>query len=219
MGLLKKSGAICDPLTHSCRSFLEKLTNPWCKSWFLRPQLMKFNKKERQRILDAPEFQNLWERRVYYWYLAEPEGLKDERNQSHRSTTLPVKAVLTALFYYFPSVFTVAAKQWMYELMQKKGWTLYEPVENGGKIHPIKRKPPSSFLSLKTRVQKIRKKAQSDYSYDKNKGMSHEQILASRGITETDLKWAINAHKNFVFDPETRTTNDIFEPEKTTNWE
>jgi hypothetical protein len=107
----------------------------------------------------------------------------------------------------------------MYELMQKNGWTLYEPVENGRKVYLRKRKPPSSFLSLKTRVEKIRKKAQSDYSYDRNKGMPHEQILASRGITETDLKWANNAHKNFAFDPTTRTTTDIFEPEKTTNWE
>jgi len=218
MRLCTSNGVISNPITHLDKAFLERLLKVFGKAWFVRPQLIKFNKRERARLLDAPEFQNIWERRVYYWYLAQPKGLKDERNQPHRSTTLPVNTVLTALFHFSPSVFTVEAKQWMYELMQKKGWTLYEPVETDGKVHRRKRNPPSSFLSLKTRVHKIRKKAQSDYSYDRKKGMTHEQILSARGITETDLKWANNAHKNFVFDPETRTTNDIFEPEKTPNW-
>lgn len=107
----------------------------------------------------------------------------------------------------------------MYELMQKKSWKLYEPIEIGGKVLRRKRKPPSSFLSLKTRVQNIRNNAQSHRSYLKKKGMTHEQILKERGITETDLKWMNKVHRKFVYDPNTRTTEDIFEPENIPNWE
>lgn len=204
-------GVLSNPLTHLDKLFLEKISKIWGIAWFIRMMLVKYNKHERLRLLDAPKFIIAWERRVYYWYLTYYEGHKDECNQFYPSTTLPVKTVLIELLYYFPGVYTPEAKQWIHELMRIKGMTLYEPVEQNGKVHRRKRKPPAAFIRIKKRVEEIRKAAHKDRSYSKRKGDSIEVIMEKRGLNPTDHSPFMNTHRKSSINPEIRAPEDIFD--------
>ena len=198
------------PLAARDMIFLELLEKFWAKSWFLRPQIKRFSSKERIRLMDAPELQHNWERRVFYWYLGQPEGIKDERNQFHDFTKLPVKTVLIALYYFYPKLFSQSDSGYMEDWKRTKTLRLYIPVELGGKWSRKKRTVPASLQRLKERVIHIRKMAQRDKSRFKKDGISQDEILEKRGIQKTDLSGFMKTERNISYDLTTGLPDDYF---------
>lgn len=200
---------LCNPLSMRDLIFIERLEKFWARSWFIRPQIMRFNTAERVRLMDAPELQHTWERRVYYWYLGQTEGIKDERSQFHNFTILPIKTVIIALYNFYPKLFCQEETDYIEKWKCTKNLTLFVPIEvNNGQWSRKKRAMPAPLLRKKESIIKIRKMAQRDLSKFVKQGISRQEILEKRGITETNLDRYRKTHKNFSFDPNTGFTDD-----------
>lgn len=200
---------LSDPLTERDKIFIESLEKFWAKAWFLRPQIKRFKTTERVRLMDAPELQNTWERRVYYWYLGQTEGIRDERNQFHTFTTLPIKTIIIALYSFYPKLFCQKEAEYLEKWKCTKNLTLFVPIEvNDGKWSRKKRPMPTPLLRKKERIIKIRKMAQRDLSKYTKQGLSRQDILEKRGITKTNLDIFRKSYRNFSFDPNTGFTDD-----------
>jgi hypothetical protein len=208
----QRENILGNPLSQSDMIFLERLKKFWSKSWFLRPQIKRFGTKERIRLLDAPELQHNWERRVYYWYLGQPEGIKDERSQFHDFTMLPVKTVMIALYYFYPRLFSQSDTDYMEEWKKTKRLSVFDPFEINGKWARKERTMPVSLNQIKNRIIYIRKMAQRDKSRFKKKGISHDEILELRGIKKTDLSGFMNTERNISYNLATGLPDDYFAP-------
>jgi hypothetical protein len=201
------------PLTDRDKIFLEILDKFWAKAWFIRPQIKRFKTTERVRLMDAPELHNTWERRVYYWYLGQPEGIKDERGQFHNFRTLPIKTVIIALYSYYPKLFSQEETEYLEKWKCTKNLTLFVPIKvSDGRWSRKKRLMPIRLLHKKERILKIRKIAQRDLSRYTKQGLSRQDILEKRGITITDLEKFKKTYKNFTFNAKTGLPDNQFEP-------
>lgn len=204
---------LSDPLTERDKIFLEILEKFWAKAWFLRPQIKRFKTTERVRLMDAPELQHTWERRVYYWYLGQTEGIRDERNQFHTFTTLPIKTIIIALYSFYPKLFCQEEAEYLEKWKCTKNLTLFVPIEvNDGKWSRKKRPMPTPLLRKKERIIKIRKMAQRDISKYTKQGISRQDILEKRGITKTDVDLFKKTYKKFSFDSKTGLPDDLLAP-------
>lgn len=199
---------LSNPLSHRDLIFLERLEKCWAKAWFLRPQIKRFKSSERVRLMDAPDLQHTWERRVYYWYLSQSEGIKDEQGQFHEFTELPVKTIMIALFHFYPKLFSQAESEYMEKWKRTKNLNLFVPVKVNNQWSRKKNPMPATLLYKKERIKYIRNKAQRDLSRYKKKGVSHDEILEKRGITKANLDQFKKTYKNFSFDPNTGFTDD-----------
>ena len=65
----QRVGQIGNPLTSADRAFLARLSKGWGKVWFLRPQVARLGRTERQQLIQAPQFTAAWERYIYGVYL------------------------------------------------------------------------------------------------------------------------------------------------------
>lgn len=193
--------------------FIECLEKFWAKSWFLRPQIKRYKSTERVRLMDAPEIQHTWERRVYYWYMGQQEGIKDEQGQFYNFTILPIKTVIIALYNFYPKLFCQEETDYIEKWKCTKNLTLFVPIEiDNGKWSRKKRAMPAPLLRKKERIIKIRKIAQRDLSRFLKQGVSRQEILEKRGITKTDLDRFKKTYKNFTFNAKTGLPDNQFEP-------
>lgn len=211
----QKEKILSKPLSIKNEMFLEQLEKFWARSWFLRPQLKRHNSKDRARLCDAPELQHNWERRVYYWYLGQPEGIKDERSQFHNFTKLPVKTVIIALHYYYPRLFKPSDIEYMEEWKKTRKQNVYQPVKVNGEWKEEKRPMPATLKRIKERVKQIRKIAQRDRSRHKNNGLSYSEILEKRGVKKTDLSGFKKTERNISYEYSTGLPDDHFAPKNT----
>ena len=72
----QREGLIGNPILAADRSFLDRLASGWGKMWFLRLQVARLGRRERQHLVQSPEFTNAWERFVYGRYLTWTENQK-----------------------------------------------------------------------------------------------------------------------------------------------
>jgi hypothetical protein len=68
VGLLQNLGVIDRPITCVNFDFLKDLEKVWGKNPFLRMQLAKFSKKQREELIKRPELVKKWERWLYSRY-------------------------------------------------------------------------------------------------------------------------------------------------------
>ena len=70
----QRAGQIGNPITADDKAFLSRLAKGWGKTWFLRPQVARLGRTERQQLIQAPQFTAAWERYIYGVYLNRTSG-------------------------------------------------------------------------------------------------------------------------------------------------